>query len=384
MNANKLYNAVGEIDDDILIDTEQYIFGQKNQLRSAHKMNVISSRARHSRSRRFFRTVAAILAAALVLVSSAGVAMAMNPEFRAAVLQFIFASRAGEILTPDQHQFIDENAVGIGQSITADGYTVTIDSAICDAYNLYLVIIVEGPEGVKVDPASEGGSLFFDQVKCESTGPYDRTGYLLSKSRSWSTLDDGDGRENTVTLVMKESYVMSADNDGVYTDGEVWRLQLADLTLRTGELYDKETILAEGGWSFEFPLTEASESIELISSPVVCLVQGGGLNGANEAVEVIVDSVVLTPFGAVCGYSLPPGSTPEAVELLDVYLVMKDGNVIQAQPKSGGIGDAGGSYKGHMSYSFDAPIILDDVGYLLLPDNVHIPIPDSEVSVAMQ
>ena len=72
MNVNKLYKAVGEIDDNILIDVDQYICQQKNQLKSEHKMNVISSRTRHNRIRRFFRTVAAILVVALVLVSPRG------------------------------------------------------------------------------------------------------------------------------------------------------------------------------------------------------------------------------------------------------------------------------------------------------------------------
>ena len=375
MNATKLYNAVGEIDDDILLDTEQFIRRQKKERGSARRRNGISVSAGHTRSRRFSRAVAAVLAVALLVVSSTGVAMATSPEFRDAILAFLFANQSGEPLTPDQYRFIDENAVGIGQSVTADGYTVTVDSAICDAYTLYLVLKIEGPEDVKVDPVSEGENLIFGHASCKSTGTNPRTGYLVSKSRSWSTLDDGDGQENTVTLLMKESYVMSADSDGVYTDGELWRLQLADLTLITGELSDKKTILAEGGWSFEFPLTEASESVEFLSAPVICLAQGGGLNGPGEGVEIMVESFVLSPFGAVCQYSLLPGSTPEAVDIPNVYLVMKDGSMVQAQPKSGGVADAGGTYKGHMSYTFDSPLILHDVTMLLLPGDVQIPSP---------
>lgn len=384
MNAAMLYDAISDIDDDILIDVEQFICQQNKQGGLDHNMKVIPVNAWHNISRWVSRAVAAVLVAVLLLVSATGVAMAINPEFRAYVLKFIFASQSEEALTPNQNQFIDENSVGIGESVTADGYTVTVDSAICDAYNLYLVIKVEGPEGVKLDLSSEGGNLFFGHIECKSTGTYARTGYILGWGSSWRILDDGDGRQNTATLVMKEFYVMSADNDGIYTDGEMWRLQLADLTVQAGEMtmqageYSYEqTILAEGGWSFEFPLTKTSEKVELISSPVVCLCQAGGENGPKESKELIVDSLVLTPLGAICRYSFIPGNRPDAVDPLDVYLVMKDGSVIQARIKAGGGAGALGSNGGEMYYTFDAPIVLNDVAYLRLPEDIQIPFPNS-------
>lgn len=387
VNAAMLYDAISDIDDDILIDAEQFICQQNKQGGLDHNMKIISVNAWHNISRWVSRAVAAVLVAALLLVSATGVAMAINPEFRAYVLKFIFASQSGETLTPNQYQFIDENSVGIGESVTADGYTVTIDSAICDAYNLYIVIKVEGPEGVKLDLSSEGGNLFFGHSECKSTGTYARTGYIHCWGNSWRILDDGDGRQNTALIVMKEFYVMSADNDGIYTDGEMWRLQLADLTVQAGEMTMQEgeysyeqTILAEGGWSFEFPLTnltKTSEKVELISSPVVCLCQAGGENGPKESKELIVDSFVLTPLGAICRYSYIPGNRPDAVDPLDIYLVMKDGSVIQARIKAGGGAGALGSNGGEMYYTFDAPIVLNDVAYLRLPEDIQIPFPNS-------
>lgn len=318
------------------------------------------------------RGVAVALAVALTLCT-AGVAYAVVTN----LFSTYFTNRSGETLTPEQYQFIEEKSVGIGQSVTVDGYTVTVNSAICDAQTLYLTIYIEGPEGVKIDLDSDEGNISFGEVKCKSTGTYTQTGHLSSRGRSWFSLEDGDGRENTATLLIREQYVMSADSNRVYTDGEIWRLELAELRIRANApYYDEVTTLIEGGWSFEFPLTEMNGEVELISSPVVCVAQAGGEAGTKESVEMMVDSFVLRPFSVTLRYSFIPGNRPEAVDILDVYLVMKDGSTVTAQPRSGGGAGAVGSTGGTMSYTFDAPVMLDEVAYLVLPEDVQVPFPE--------
>ena len=316
--------------------------------------------------------VAVFLAVALTLCT-VGAAYAVVANW----FSSYFVDNSGKALTPEQYQFIEEKSVGIGQSITVDGYTVTVNSAICDAQTLYLAISVEGPEGVKIDMDSEEGSLFFEYVKSESTGTYTSTGHLISWNRGIQILDDGDGKGNTVTIVIQEQYVMSADSNRVYTDGEIWKLQLADLSMRSGApLYDEVTTLAEGGWSFEFPLTEANGEIEMISSPLVCVAQAGGEMAAKESIEMMVDSLILRPFSVTLRYSFIPGNRPEAVDILDVYLVMKDGSTVTAVPRSGGGAGGVGSMGGTMSYIFDAPVMLDEVAYVVLPEDVQVPFPE--------
>lgn len=65
MSAKKLYDAIGEIDDDILIDTEQFIYQQSNSGRRASRVPVGPG---HGRNDRISRAVTAILAAALAIV----------------------------------------------------------------------------------------------------------------------------------------------------------------------------------------------------------------------------------------------------------------------------------------------------------------------------
>lgn len=342
--------------DTALQQTEEYI-------------NKPTSERRHGG---FLRRSAAVLLAATLVLSMSVVAFAVVASDWFAAF---FINRSGSALTSDQYQFIEEKSVGIGQSVTEDGYTVTVDSAICDAQNLYLVIHVEGPVGVKLDLDAEEGSLSFAYTKCESTGTYERTGYLISGNGSWYHLDDGDEKDNTATILMRRQRVLSAGSNQVYTDGEIWRFHFADLHTRTGDFSSVKTILAEGGWSFEFSLTTMSEDVELISSPVVCVAEAGGENGSKEPAEIMVTSLVLRPFGLTCSYSFVSENRPEAVDILDIYLVMKDGSTVVANPKSGGGTGGIGSTEGTMSYIFDAPVMPDEVAYLVLPGNVQVSFP---------
>ncbi len=223
--------------------------------------------------------------------------------------------------------------------------------------------------------SAEGG-LYFEEVKSKSMGAYTKTGHLSSMGRTWFPIDDGDGKENTAALLMREQYVMSADSNRVYTDGELWSLELAQLKARTNApAFDEVTTLTEGSWRFKFPLTKMSGEVETISSPVTCTAQSGGENGPKESVEIAVNSCVLRPFSATLRYSFIPGSRPEAIDILDVYLVIKDGSTVTARPRSGGGAGAFGSDGGTMSYTFDAPILLGEVAYVVLPGDVQVPFP---------
>lgn len=328
------------------------------------------------------RGSALLFAAALVLSLSVAAFAAFSNDWFAS----FFSAQSEKALSPDQYHFIDDQSVGIGQSAEADGYTVTVESAICDAQNLCLVLRVEGPEGTILDLDPAEGSLSFGSVKRESLGTAERTGHLISLRTTWYPLDDGDGKENTASLLMREQRVMSPDSNQVYTDGEVWRFRFADLHTRTGELFDQVTALAEGEWVFEFPLMEMSQEREMITSPVVCTARSGpeGTRDENEViakenVEIRVTSFILRPFGATCEYSFLPGSSPDAVDILDVVLVMKDGSQIPLIPSSasGGVG-ALGHTGGTMSYILNAPLMLDEVAYLVLPDGVRVPCPEND------
>ncbi len=328
------------------------------------------------------RAVTVVLVAVLVFVT-AGLAYAVyNSEWLA---QFFTTQSDGQ-LTPNQYEYIEVTSVGIGQSVAVDGYTVTVDSAICDKNNLFVVINIQGPQGVNIEDESK--ELTFDNVKIANMGTDVETGYFISMQRSWLRMDDGDGQQNTATILMQQTRIMSADSNFSYADGELRSVQFSNL--RVTENGSNEEILAQGDWNFEFYLSEAGDEIEFISSPVICEATAGGegsLNGelaTKEYIDIMVTSFKLSPLGAVCTHTYGINERVESVDILEIKIVMKDGTTVIAVPKSGGGAGGIGSVTGTMVYTFDVPIILDEVEYLILPTNVQVPISGDNSHLALE
>ncbi|MEA4931995.1 MAG: DUF4179 domain-containing protein, partial [Lawsonibacter sp.] len=117
MTSEKLLEAIGNINSEAIWDAKKDIWGRSN-----------------SKHRAGGRRLAVILIAAVLLLGLTVSAMAyfgVGEWFKS-----FFAELSGGELSPRQQQYIDENAVGIGQSVTVDGYTVTVNSAICDEQTL--------------------------------------------------------------------------------------------------------------------------------------------------------------------------------------------------------------------------------------------------------
>lgn len=313
------------------------------------------------------RGAAALLAAAAVLCLS-GAAYAL---FQSDWLSRYFFDRSLEGLTSGQLQFIEEKRVDVNQTADADGYTVSIHCAICDAQNLFLTIRIEGPEGVRLDLPKGEGNCSFGTVRLQSTETAPDAPYPYS--RGWRRIDDGDGLDNTTTLLLNERRVLSGVNGGAFTDGAVWTLRLEKLRLRTGEYYTECRELAEGGWEFAFPLSELSGEIEFVSAPVACTAQSGGEGAPKTETDIWLDSFRLTPFGADCSYRFSDERV-RCVDFMDVWLVQKNGGKIRLRPSMGG-GSPFADGVGSMSYIFDVPVVLEEIAYLELPGDVRLPVP---------
>lgn len=325
----------------------------------------------HKQTDTLFRRPVMRLGTAIIIVTvilcTAGLGCAV---YFSGALNDYFAGRASDgNLSANQQLFIEEKSVGIGQSITSGGYTVTIDSAICDAQNLLILLRVEGPEDVVLDMAPSVGNCYFDSVTYNSPETVKQHSRTVSFSRSWRHIDDGDGLKNTVTLLMTDQRIME---NGIlpYTDGEVWSFTFSNLSTTTGEFYNEKTVLTDKVWQFEFRLSEVSSEKEIIDAPVICQAVE---TGKDSTADIVVTSFVIQPFGAVCEYTFPGGEQPGSIDILDVQLVMKDGSTVNARPKAGGGSGASGS--GTMIYAFDIPLVIEDVEYLMLPGCDPIALP---------
>ena len=102
MSAKKIYDIIGEIDNDILLDTEQFIRRQKNSERGT---NGNSSGVGRNRGHRLSRAATAVLAASLAIVIAFGgmiTAQAAGADVFGAIAQW-----TEKVFRPGDLPFID-------------------------------------------------------------------------------------------------------------------------------------------------------------------------------------------------------------------------------------------------------------------------------------
>ena len=86
--------------------------------------------------------VAAIITLMLFLMGCTYIVLSEADWFKS-----FFSDRMGQNLSENQAIFIDDNIQKLGQSVTVDGYTLTVESAIADSRNAYIKLILQSPPG---------------------------------------------------------------------------------------------------------------------------------------------------------------------------------------------------------------------------------------------
>lgn len=352
MTTEKLLDAIGNINSEAIRAAKKGALEISNpkQRASGHRLATI--------------LIAAVLLMALTV--SALAYFGTGDWFKS-----FFAERSGGNLSPGQQQYIDEKTVGIGQSATYDGWTVTVESAICDKYHTYIKVNIEAPEGTVL----EESAYFFESDSLSRAEPVDTSRYeILSSGVGWEPLDDGDGKSNTISIMRTSKVTVASGSDFSYADGDARILRLENFCVwqDDDELVQKEVVLAEGVWSFEFVFVENNDTetdeIELISKPILC--QGQRMMGNN--VEVKMTSFRLNALGAVCEYGFIGDDKPEALSFEGVQAVMKDGSVIELRPAAAGL--IAETNIANSNFKFDAPIVLVEVDHIMFPNDVIFPV----------
>ena len=231
-----------------------------------------------------------------------------------------FADQTRSELTEGQKAYVDEAVAGVGQSVTADGWTVTLESAMTDGQYCYMKLDVRAPEGTgPVNPFPNGTLV--------STDP-NAPGDLFSGGGSCVPLEDT--AEGAYGFMLEKSIPLEMSGQAVD-----WS---CPLTLTLNELVDERTesvLLSEGPWAFQFTVTPPEKrEIELVTEPFTAtgridtyyykgvpmdqaelrpgmmMDAHNGLTVETEEVDVTVTSLKLSPMGAVCTYEYPPDKQP--------------------------------------------------------------------------
>ena len=264
------------------------------------------------------RMMTLALAAALVLALGVTAYAALDG---AEWFKSWFADQTQNELTEGQKAYVDQAAAGVGQSVTADGWTVTLESAMTDGQYCYMKLDIQAPEGTDadMDPFLDGSLV--------STDP-DAPENLFVGGGLTQPVDDGNGGyglmlEKSVPTELREQEVD-------------WSYPLV-LTLDrlTDERGEPTELLSEGPWVFQFTVTPPErEEMELVTEPFtvkgridtyyyhgvpmdqVELEPGTmvdphtGLTVETEEVDVTVTSLKLSPMGAVFTYEYQSDELP--------------------------------------------------------------------------
>lgn len=243
---------------------------------------------------------------------------------------------------------LPDDSVPAGQEI--NGYTIAPVSAFTDGYAYKIILRITAPEGVVIMDSEAGITV---EAGNQVYG---------------CCAEDGDGKANTCHFLLTEyasSDELPEDGGLPYPEGYIVPIYWEDLYSRQ---YDFEhgrtnsTLLTEGSWSFDVPLsTSDTRQIELLTEPVTVKGSSGWDLYGNDVVEdVTLTSFVLRSMGIEKART-DPNADIFCFNGQLTKIVMLDGCVIETASKA-----------------LDSPIDLDQVAFIQLAGGTILPMPGVE------
>jgi len=328
--------------------------------------NVLRRRdAYHEKKRRnevvFQRVTTSLTAVGLVvcLVFCLGVGYVFAAAF-GVIDDFLgfFEKRNGSALSEKQQQYVEQACAEIGESVTYDGVTVTVQGAITDGKTYYIYLDIVAPEDVSLEALNGHGLGFTRTLRSENPYRHD----VSSVSGGCIPVEDYDGKSNTISMILQTTVMTPYYSEFSFADGYERTLYLENLSAYSDQYPFNQYTIAEGIWNFKFTFAQAAENeqpfMEVLSAPVIC--HGKRLSG--ESIRVSVDSIKLNALGATLYYSYLPESVRETTDFGRIQIVMKDGSVINAHPRS--------AVSGSVSYVYDAPVLFSDIAHLIINEQI--------------
>lgn len=272
--------------------------------------------------RRWSRTAVAAAVLAAVLVGSVGAAVVVPP-----VVRSYFGDSAG----------YRQSAVKLGESITKNGWTMTLTDCMADDYTIYLGVTLTAPEGTALDWAD---GYHFDDWSSPTFPELDMAG-----SGSYEQLEDDDPTDNQLSFIFTAYYI----SEGESFNGSTMEITLGKLYHNTAwdekEKAWERSYDCDATWTFRTTLNYPDHIIRLEPNVSVHTLD----------VDATITEVVVSPLSVyVCiegealkgHHSWVPKNAPDGwygcVEYQDITLYTKDGNPIPMMDDQACSGCSGG------------------------------------------
>lgn len=352
MTNHDLLDVIGQAQD-------QYIL---SAIRTRKQAASVPAKTRPTRG--FLRKVLIAAAILSLLAVTAYAAKYVGQLFATYFQQEHFAE-----LSDGQRNYIEQNVQpSVAQPIATEaenGYSVSVGSALTDGKIAYITIDIRAPEGVNL----EGGDIRF--LENPLLFPEPAEGLVLAPDGSspdamcdYATVDDGDGLPNTASLMFK--VIPSVESEDVMPfDGSIhWTMHAEGFekaVFDTEKMDFEYTPLAEGVWDFDLTFQSIdTRKVELVTEPIPVMTSNLLRN------EYIHENQITSFTLSGLSYEMKltqPEIDGEIQDVGDVAIVMKDGSQYTLLRLS--------AHPGSMA----APIVLDEVDYILLSNGVKLQAP---------
>lgn len=345
MNPMDIINGLGGIEDGFVMEAAAFR-QEKGKLRPVAKKKLW--------------LLAAVIALALLLVGCTVVYVVTGSSWYAdRWYRDFFSSNAStenlEDLTGRQQQIWNRGLVRLDQSVTCNGYTVTLESGISDGYRMLIKYRIDGPEGTSLNGDGYQLRCTTDiQIPHFSDGDYSLGVY------GEELLQDDNPDDGTVYGLFEWLFQPPEGSDFSITNGTQWNITVYEIweEKRSAERNALIT-LCQGTWAFQVIFSEdllVTNSTELVENAVRCAAYRSFRNH-RFPLKVRVTSFELRSLSATLRYNMPLTGSWEGITLGPISLVMQDGTRIEAHFRST-------VYRGNQEeclYVFDRPIVPEDV-----------------------
>ena len=265
----------------------------------------------------------------------------------------------------------------IGQNGEQNGFSLELKSVVSESCTAYATFVLAAPEDIDFSDVLDGhsnGSLGFSDLQTN-----------IPANVSYEVLEDGDGKSNTLKIVVSIQPIISQGAPSAFGPGKTCEIVFSDVVYHRE---DEKTLLASGQWNFVIELAEAdSGELELLDSPVSAKVwvsrTGASESEGMDAIEeVTLTSIRVTPlhvevsfekpepadsfvgvFIDGAAFAPPPGT--DGADYENIAIVMKDGTEISLFQSMGA--------KDVAILTADSPIVLEEVDCLRMSDGTRIP-----------
>ena len=278
-------------------------------------------------------------------------------------------SEVKQELTGKQSEILDAGLVEIHQSAADQGYTITMESGLCDGYRAMIKCRIDAPEGVVLDGRNYGIDYSHNFVYSGDT-----PGNYSASSLHSSLLADEDPTDNSIDCLLELIVQPSEDSGFSMANGSEWSITFTSIAELSGQ--DEEArwnSLCEGNWEFDVVFEEkllVTDSVELLAETVKCdctMFVNNTLG--NVPVKADVFSFEIRSLSATIRLRRPWIARHLGVDLAgDVYLIMKDGSRVEAKWQQT-------LYRGdhdELICTFDRPVSFDEVACIEFPGGTQV------------